>query len=215
MKTINYIILLSLLLATACNSSTDQESGTTAKRSKKTQNIDEAFAAVHSASKSSIAEKLEKKIKSVKDGDSRKAIIALFDGEGLPRTMSSLSSNNEVEIRTKGNKRQVTLVTKSSFKERVTRFVLEFDKGAPETGTFDVAGMSLFIETYKKDGAAYEITSAESWVKGTIKILENDDNKLKGTAKLNIPKLNFTKNGTKESTSEDVKIELAFYNANL
>lgn len=215
MKARNYLFLFVLLVFSACNSNTKTETETSSKSEKKqkTQSIDEAFETVHNATGSSMQDKLEQKIKTVKDGDSRKAIIVKFEGEGL-KNQSSLSSGNDVEIRTKGSKNQITLVTNSNFNERKTRFVLEFDKG-DDTGTFEVKGMSMYLETYKKDGATYEITSAESWVKGAVELAENNDSKLKGTASLNIPKLNFNKNGTKESTSEDVKIELAFYNANL
>ncbi len=213
MKTINYLILGALLIFTSCNSNNPSAPKETTKKKEKTQSVKEAFETVHKATGSSIQDKLQQKIKTVKDGDSRKAIIVKFEGEGL-KNQSSLSSDNEVEIRTKGNKNQITLVTKSNFNERKTRFVLEFDKGN-DTGTFEVKGMSMYIETYKKDGATYENTSAESWVKGTVELSENNDNKLKGTASLNIPKLNFNKNGANESTSKDVKVELGFYNANL
>ncbi len=210
-------LILPLLLAIICSASCQSNSDTLEGKnpSQKTQHIDDTFQAVDASKSDDIVARLEKKSKDVKENDTRKTIIAKFEGEGISKNISSLSSANDVEIRNKGNKRQITLVTKSSFKERATRFILEFDKEDKETGSFEINGMSLLLETYKEDGDTYEVTSAQSWVKGTIKLYINDDHQLKGTAKINIPKLTFNKNGQTEKTSKDVTIELGFYNAKL
>ena len=96
MKNLIPLFLMTLATLASCQSNPHPEKTSKNQHKEKTQNIKDAFATVHNTPKKSIADKLENKIKTLKDGDSRKAIVAKFDGKGLTQNVSSLSSDNEV-----------------------------------------------------------------------------------------------------------------------
>lgn len=218
MKQFITISIISFALLSACSNKSEVDTNSKTADDiedhvqPKTQDIDEAFQAVHSAETESMISKLDHKIKGVSEGDSRKAIITASKS-GL-KTLGSLSSSNIVEMETNAGKKRIVLESSSSLSNSKTRFVLFLDEG-DGAGNYNIVGDSFYSYTSKKDDVAVEYNSGTSFMEGTVALQEDSDKILKGTSIFTMPTVTVKENGELKETKENVEMEVGFYNANL